>query len=140
MSMKGTHPLLLQNERVYASALKYGRNKLLIGTFSNGLLIRDAKGSRRIGINEGLSSNNIIDMKVIGNHLWLFQSNAIQVMDIDNETIITEIDLPVLIGSTMVDVTEMNDTAFLTSTEGVYKVPQLSNLCTGQQQRHPAPI
>ena len=127
MSMNGVHPLLHQKERVYASALKYARNKLLIATFSNGLLIRDAKGSRRVGINEGLSSNNIIDMKVIGNHLWLFQTNAIQVMDVDNETIITEIDLPVLIGSTMVDVTELNDTAFLTSTEGVYKVPLKSS-------------
>ena len=120
---KGINPLILLNERVYASSIKYSNDKILIGTVSNGLIIRKGNKVKRISVNEGLSSNNIVEMKAIGNHLWLFQTNAIQVFDINEERIITEIDLPVVIGSTMVDVAELNDTALISSTEAVYKVP-----------------
>lgn len=120
---QGKKPLVLQGERVYASSLKYGRGKLLIGTISNGLLIRKGDTVSRLSINEGLASNSIIEMKVIGKHLWLFQNNAIQVLDIDSEEIISEVDLPVVVGSTMVDVAEIGDTAYLTSSEAVYRVP-----------------
>lgn len=123
ISDKGIKPLTLLKERVYASSLEFARNKLLIGTFSNGLIIRQGDRVKRVTINEGMSSNNIIDMKVIGNHLWMYQNNAIQILDIDKETIITEVDLPVVVGSTMVDAAEVNDTAYISSTEGVYRVP-----------------
>lgn len=122
-SDRGRHPLVLLGERVYASSLRYGRGKLLIGTISNGLLIRKGGKVSRLSINEGLASNSIIEMKVIGKHLWLFQNNAIQVLDIDTEEIISEVDLPVVVGSTMVDVAEVGDTAYLTSTDAVFRVP-----------------
>ena len=122
-SARGKTPLVLFGERVYASSLKYGGGKLLIGTISNGLLIRKGGKVSRLSINEGLASNSIIEMKVIGRHLWLFQNNAIQVLDLDSEEIISEVDLPVVMGSTMVDVAEIGDTAYLTSTEAVYRVP-----------------
>jgi signal transduction histidine kinase len=120
---RGKKPLELLGERVYASSLKFARGKLLIGTISNGLLIRKGNNVSRLSINEGLASNSIIEMKVIGKHLWLFQNNAIQILDIDAEEIISEVDLPVIVGSTMVDVAEIGDTAYLTSTEGLYRVP-----------------
>jgi two-component sensor histidine kinase len=127
VSAKGIRPLEFQGERVYASSLEYTHNRLLIATISNGLLIRRGNKFKRIGINEGLSSNCIIDTKVVGNHLWLFQNKAIQVLDIDAETIITEIDLPMVTGSTMVDVEEVADTALISSIEGVFKVPLKSS-------------
>ncbi|HEY1115412.1 MAG TPA: two-component regulator propeller domain-containing protein, partial [Chitinophagaceae bacterium] len=123
LSSKGVRPLMVSGQRVYASSLKFARNKMFIATISNGLIIRDGDHISRVSINEGLSSNSIIDTKVIGNHLWLFQSDAIQVLDIDRKTILTEIDLPMVIGSTMVDVVEVNDSAIITSREGVFKVP-----------------
>lgn len=122
ISEKGIKPLILLKERVYASSLEFARGKLLIGTFSNGLIIREGDRVKRIGINEGLSSNNIIDMKVIGNHLWMYQNNAIQILDIDKEAIISEVDIPV-VGSTLVDAEELNDTAYISSMEGIYRVP-----------------
>ena len=127
ISSKGIKPFEFQGNKVYASSLDYAHNKLLIGTISNGLLIRQGKKLKRMSINEGLSSNSIIDTKVMGRHLWLFQSNAIQVFDIETEAILTEIDLPSVVGSTMIDVVEIGDTALISSIDGVYKVPLDAN-------------
>lgn len=123
ITSKGVVPLVVSGKKIYASSLLYAQGKLLVGTYNEGLLIRKDNHITRLTVNEGLSSNTILKMRVVGNHLWLFESNAVQVVDLHTNEIIPGIDLPVLTGSTMLDVAEVGDSALISTTDAVYSIP-----------------
>ncbi len=123
----GVHQIFYQNRPVAATSLVYSNGKLYIGTLVNGLLLlENGKIIKEITIKEGLSSNTVIKLRLCNNRLWLLNSGNIQLLDITNDNLINNIPLPVLFGSYVYDVAEINNEAYLTSSEGIYKV-QLSN-------------
>jgi hypothetical protein len=60
---------------------------------------------------------------VTEDHLWLFEKDGVQVLDIHTNRIVQHIDLPKLAGSNVLDVAEMGNYAYLTMAEGIYKIP-----------------
>jgi hypothetical protein len=62
-------------------------------------------------------------VKITEDHLWLLENNGIQVFDTKNDKILQYIDLPKIIGADVFDVAEKNGYGYLTTANGVYKVP-----------------
>ena len=123
MGNKGIQPFHIDNKQVFASSLWYKRPKLFIGTFSNGLWIKTDTVLKHLTTSNFLTSNSILRLKATSNHLWLFESEAMQVLDIENETLLTNIDLPKVNGANVFDVAEWKGYAYLTTSDGIYKIP-----------------
>ncbi len=122
LNSDGMRPVTRNNQPIYASSLEFINNKLFVGTINNGLMIKDGNDIRQITVNEGLASNSIIQIKAVNNHLWLFEGNAVQVLDINAEKVLANIDLPSIGGANAYDVIEVDNIAYLTSGEGLYKI------------------
>ncbi len=127
INKKGMYPILYQNKQVYATSLEYIGNRLIIGTTNNGLLIKNGKAIKTISTNEGLASNHILKVKVLGSHLWVFESNGIQLIDLNKDAVVDYILLPTIAGSTAYDIVEINSEAYLTTVDGIVKIPIIKN-------------
>lgn len=127
ISKLGVQPILYQNRPVSASSLVYSNGKMYVGTLVNGLLlIEKGKIIKEITQKDGLSSNTVVKLRLCNNRLWLLNSGNIQLLDVTSDKLINNIPLPIVFGSFVYDVAEINNQAYLTTAEGTYKV-QLSN-------------
>jgi hypothetical protein len=53
----------------------------------------------------------------------LFENEAMQVLDIETETLLKNIDLPKVNGANVFDVAEWQGYGYLTTSDGIYKIP-----------------
>lgn len=128
--MDGVHrlgaggPELLQynGNRVYSNSMVSHRNTLFIGTLNSGLLIKNGTHFKHISTAEGLFSNSIIRMKKAGKYLWIFQDKAIQLMNLETQSLVNGIELPQETGANVHDVASFGDTAILSTNNGLYQV------------------
>ncbi|HEX2532754.1 MAG TPA: ATP-binding protein [Chitinophagaceae bacterium] len=122
-SGQGYKQVTYQNVPVFSPALEYAGGKMFIATYAKGLLVKEGTQMKNITVNDGLLSNTIIRMKAIGNHLWLFLNVGIQVMDVTTLQIRSDLEFPNIAGINAFDVAEWNGSAYITTEEGIYKVP-----------------
>jgi len=123
INKNGVRPIMYRNRQVNATSLIYANKKIYVGTLVNGLLVlNNGFVIKEFTSKEGLSSNTVIKLRFCNNKLWLLNSGNIQVLDAINDKILTNIPLPILFGSFVYDVTEINNEAYLTTAEGIYKV------------------
>src|SRR5687768_16793420 len=120
---KGIHPYLINNKPVFVSSMWYKHPRLFIGTFSDGLWIKTDTVLRHLTTSNFLTSNTILRTKATKNHLWLFENEAMQVLDIETETLLKNIDLPKINGANVFDVAEWEGYGYLTTSDGIYKIP-----------------
>lgn len=133
ISKQGVKQILYQNRPIGATALVYTNGKVYISTLVNGLLVlSNGKIIKELTLKDGLSSNTVIKLRLCNNRLWLLNSGNVQILDIATDKLINSILLPVLFGSFVYDVIEINNEAFLTTVEGIYKV-QLNNNTTNNR-------
>ncbi len=118
----GIHPFNIDGKAVFASSLLYRAPRLFIGTFSDGLWIKNGSRLRHLTTSDLLSSNTILRTKATLNHLWLFQNETIQVLDMNSEKLINNLELPKVNGANVFDVAEWNGFGFLATEEGIYKI------------------
>ena len=123
MNRRGTHPLTIQGKTVFATAVSFKQSKLYISTVDDGLWVIDGRQVLHFTTANSLSSNSIIRIKLTEDHLWLFEKNGIQVLDIHTNQILSNLDLPNIKGANVLDVAEIGDKGYLTTAEGVYKLP-----------------
>jgi two-component sensor histidine kinase/ligand-binding sensor domain-containing protein len=120
---RGIHPFYINNKPVFTSSLWYKNPRLFISTFSDGLWIKTKKKLRHFTTENFLTSNTILRTKATENHLWLFENETMQVMDIQTETLLKNLDLPKINGANVFDVAEWLGYGYLTTAEGIYKIP-----------------
>jgi signal transduction histidine kinase len=120
---KGIHPFYIKGKPVFTSSLWYTNPRLFIGTFSDGLWIKTKNKLRHFTTENFLNSNTILRTKATSNHLWLFENETMQVMDIQTEALLKNLDLPKINGANVFDVAEWNGYGYLTTAEGIYKIP-----------------
>ena len=123
VTQKGIEPFYINGKEVYASSLWYQSPRLYIATINDGLWIKENDSLEHFTTNNYLFSNTIMYVKVTEDHLWLLENNGIQVFDTKNDKILQYIDLPKIIGADVFDVAEKNGYGYLTTANGVYKVP-----------------
>ena len=87
-------PVLFNHSIINASVLVNYKYKFYAGTFNNGLYIIGKNGIKNITIETGLISNVIFQLKLIGNELYILETDNIQVLDLNKEMITSTIPLP----------------------------------------------
>ncbi len=123
VTQQGIKPFYINGKEVYVSSLGYKNSVLYIATINDGLWIKKENDSlEHFTTANYLFSNTIVRTKVTGDHLWLFENKGIQVFDIKSDRILP-IDLPNINDADVFDVAEKDGYAYLTTAEGIYKVP-----------------
>lgn len=120
---KGMQPYYINGKEVFATALWYKFPRLYIATINDGLWIKEGDRLQHFTTANALFSNTILRLKVTGNYLWLFLNTGLQVFDIETNKVLQHIDMPVIKGDNVFDVAEKGGYAYLTTAEGIYKVP-----------------
>ena len=129
----GLHVVSINARPVFASTMWHRLPRLFIGTYGDGLWIKTKNKARHFSPAGIFSSNTILRTKATASHLWLFQNEAMQVLDIVTENLVTDIDLPRINGANVFDVAEWQGYGYLTTADGVYKIPM------NKTMREPAP-
>lgn len=114
-------PLLYKQRPIYASKIKVVNDKILIGTYNQGLLIVENGTVRNLTAQDGLVSNIIKDIKVSAGKVWLAYYDDFQQL---NATLtgIEDVDfyLPKAAGINDFDV--LNNKLYVAVTEDVYSM------------------
>ncbi len=113
VTKNGVHPFYINGQEVYTSSLAYEKPRLYIATINDGLWIKGKNSLTHFATNNYLYSNTILKIKAINDHLWLLENNGIQVINLINNAIINDIDLPKITGSDVFDITEKMDMSIL---------------------------
>jgi signal transduction histidine kinase/ligand-binding sensor domain-containing protein len=123
VDQNGAGPLRLGGKNVFASSLWYRQHKLFVATFNEGIWVKDGSRLNHITTNDMLSSNTILRTKATRNHLWLFENEGLQVLDMRTEKLLQNNNLPRINGANAFDVAEWGGYGYITTAEGVYKIP-----------------
>ncbi len=118
----GITPFYYHRSPVYTSCLAAQGSEVIAGTFSNGILIIDGDHIRHLDANDGLLSNNIANLKVLGHNLWVFTSGAVQIFDLDSLRLIYKYPFPGGNSEPLADAVEINGNCYFVSLNGLYKL------------------
>lgn len=119
----GAHPFLINGKEVFSTTIAYKSGQLYIATINDGLWMAQGRTLRHFTTVNTLASNTLIRIKATEDHLWLFEKNGIQVLDINTGNVLRNLDLPKLEGANVLDVAEKGDFGYFTTSEGAYKLP-----------------
>lgn len=128
---KGINPFYVNGKPVFASSMWYKDPQLFIATFNDGLWIKKGKDLRHFTTANFLVSNTILRTKATRNYLWLFENQGMQILNIETGALLKDIDLPGINGANVFDVAEWKGYGYLTTVDGIYKVP-LTTTTTSQ--------
>jgi hypothetical protein len=119
----GTRPFTYHGIIVHASCLKYINHKIVIGTISNGLLITDGITTSNVTVNEGLSSNSILNLKSTENWLWIVSAGAPKIIDVKDWAFVSFPNLSALSETPLLAVEKSGQQAYLVTPEGLLVLP-----------------
>lgn len=122
INASGTNPFYYHRLQVYASCLTAYKDKVFVGTFSDGILIADGDNVRQLSANDGLLSNYISNLKVIDSNLWVYTSKAVQIFDIQSLKLIYKYPFPGSNNISLNNAEEINGNCYFTSSDGLYKL------------------
>ncbi|HVX52457.1 MAG TPA: ATP-binding protein [Chitinophagaceae bacterium] len=112
-------PVLYKGSTLYTSSLESFKGKIYAATFNKGLFLISNKEVKHIDDNVFAPNDAIVKIKQCGNHLWLFRTRDIELLDILTDKIINTPPLPVDI-SEITDVDENESNIYLTTHTGLY--------------------
>lgn len=118
----GVKRLFFKGEKVYSNSMLTLGRKLYIGTFNNGLIIKEGKTLKKIAFGNGLFSNSVVKLKRDQHFLWIMQDRGIQLLDLRTDSIVDNIELPQEPGPNIYDVASWNEATLLATSSGMYKV------------------
>lgn len=134
ISEKGVRSFLIDGKEVFVSSLAYRQPQLFIATYNDGLWIKNGEQLRHLTAKDFLLSNTIVRVKATENYLWLFEHEGLQLLNISTGKVVKDIELPNLNGANVFDVAEWKGHGYLTTADGIYKLPLVASL----QQPPPA--
>ncbi|HJP64559.1 MAG TPA: ATP-binding protein [Mucilaginibacter sp.] len=118
----GINPFHSHNLPVYASCLTTYANKVIAGTFNNGIVIIEGDNVTTLTSDDGLLSNNIMNVKVINDNLWVHTSGSIQIFNLKTLKPIYKYPFPSINETSLTDADELNGTCYFTTLNGLYKI------------------
>ena len=118
--------VLYNNMPIAALSLTGNKTKLFAGSVNNGIFIIDKKGSRNINITNGLLSDNILRIKLIGDNLFIIETNDVQLLDVNTEKIITTISLPANRSGIIYDLWREDSLIYIASNKNLYSISNKS--------------
>ena len=113
-------PVFYKGQRIYSTIIRRLNKKLLIGTFNQGVFIKEGDQISNLTIADGLLSNSIRNIKVFNNKIWIIYNGFIQKLDEQFKTIPTPV-IP-FNGSLIYDLVEEKEEIYVTTNTGVYHI------------------
>jgi signal transduction histidine kinase len=114
-------PVLYNNRPIYASKVRVMAGKMVVGTYNQGLLIFEKGTVRNLTENDGLASNNIKDIKVLGQRAWIAYNDDVQQLNPTLTGIVnTAFYFPKAAGIN--DISMWGDRLYVASNEGIYSM------------------
>ncbi|MBS1531886.1 MAG: sensor histidine kinase [Bacteroidetes bacterium] len=118
----GPVPFYYHNSKVYTSCLTGYHDKVIAGTFSDGVLIIGKNGVRQLAFDDGLLSNNVVNVKVVNDNLWVFTNGAVQIFDLHSLRLMYKYSFPDPNNTPLIDADELNDKCYFISSNGLYEI------------------
>lgn len=123
VSPTAIRPYLINGNEVFATSIAFKKSRLYVGTVNDGLWIIEGKKILHFTTANTLASNTITRIKLTEDHLWLFEKNGIQVLNIHTNRIVENLALPDVDGANVLDIAEKGEAGYVATANGVYKVP-----------------
>jgi len=116
-------PVLFNQKPLYISSLiSYGK-KVYAGSFFNGLFLIENNTVKKITTNEESQQDAIVKLKRCNNHIWVFGTHSIMLLNADSSTYIQNT-FPFPVGvADVTDIEEDDSTIYLLTYNGVYTLP-----------------
>lgn len=127
LTQGGYKPILYQNMPIYATDLILHKNKLVIATMSNGLLIMEDNRIKNITTKDGLTSNSIIKLQQTQEYIWLLGAGLVQVINLKTEKIENNWALPDIHGTEVYDIKIIENKNWIATNSGIYEFTLQNN-------------
>lgn len=114
--------LLFKNLPVYAAKIVMVSGKVLIGTSNQGLLILENGILRALTENDGLASNIIRDIKIMGGKIWLVYNDRFQQLN-QSLTGVEDIAFPFSKIKSINDFALLNNRLYIATGDGIFTLP-----------------
>ncbi|HVS91699.1 MAG TPA: ATP-binding protein [Mucilaginibacter sp.] len=124
INAKGFTRILYKGAPVFTSCLTSYHDELIAGTFTNGVLVIGKNSVTVLNADNGLLSNNVKQVMLFGNDLWVFSGNSVQIFDAPTLKLINKYSLPDIYAMTVTDGLESNGMCYLVSVNGLYGIKQ----------------
>jgi len=122
INSSGIKPFYVHNLPVYTSCLTAYGNKVIVGTFNDGIMVVDGDNIKRLSSDDGLLSNDIASIKVINNNLWAYTSGAVQIFSLKTLKLIYKYPFPGVNNNFLIDADELNGSCYFIALDGLYKI------------------
>jgi ligand-binding sensor domain-containing protein/cbb3-type cytochrome oxidase subunit 3 len=119
----GSSPFRYLGQLVYASCLEKKNDQLIIGTFNNGLIIKDKRGIKHLTTGDGLLSDQISRIKVYGKHLWVLTTGKAQLWDLDTYNTIDSYEIPSRNDMYINDIQEIDGYCYAITEARIFQLP-----------------
>ena len=114
--------ILYKGQPLYVSSMARFGNKIYAGTFNNGLFVIDGYDVRKVANNSESPQNAIVKVKRCNNHIWVFRSDDIKVLDAATEKFVDVYPFPADIAD-ITDVEEDSSNIYLAAHTGLFTIP-----------------
>ncbi|WP_158826676.1 sensor histidine kinase [Mucilaginibacter lacusdianchii] len=111
--------ILYNGNSIYVSSLVSRKQKVLAGTFAQGLLLIKPSGIKSYKIGNGLLSTSISKVALFNNHAWIAGNNCLQLFDMDQEKFIKKINFPAAAGTAIYAVWEEGSKLYIATANGL---------------------
>jgi len=118
----GFLPFFYNGMPVYSSCLTTYGDKVVVGTFNNGILIIDGDDIKHLTTADGLLSNNILQIKISNENLWVYDNGLVQVFNIKTLKIADNYQLPDLSAGIVTDSEDIDGHPYLANAGGLFKI------------------
>lgn len=116
-------PVLYNNQPLYISSLVNYGSKVYAGSFNNGLFVIKHNTVTKIVTDVELSRDAIVKLKQANNHVWVFGTQNIALLDAAADTFIKNM-YPLPVNATSVaDINEDESNVYLATSGGIFKQP-----------------
>jgi signal transduction histidine kinase/ligand-binding sensor domain-containing protein len=122
INSSGISPFYLDNLPVFASCLTAHDNLVIIGTFNNGIRILKGNHVKSLTSDDGLLSNDIVNIEVINSNLWVHTSGSIQIFSLETFKLIYKYPFPTADNIFLTDANELDNNCYFTVLNGLYKI------------------
>jgi len=115
--------ILYNGQPLYVSSMaRYGK-KIYAGSFNNGLFEIDSFTVKKIANDAESPLDAIVKIKCCNNHIWIFRTHDIEVLDADKDEFVNNIPPLPVDATDVTDVEEDSSNIYLASHQGLYTIP-----------------
>lgn len=114
--------ITFQNLPLYVSNFATHNNKIYAGTFNNGLFIINNSAVQKINNDAESPLDAITKIKCCNNHLWIFRTHDVQLLDTKSDKFMDNYPLPADV-SDITDIEEDSSNIYVSSRNGLFSLP-----------------